>query len=532
MDLMKGAGRYTRTACFPCRHSKRRCDKSLPACQLCIRKGVECSYPTRRAQKYVVLPQSRETPQTTAPARDDSITSRVTRSSESVSLDRELSSEASHASAGIVQSFATATAIQFIAPGIFRDAHLEIPRVNIGIPKDVAAQVGDLGQIRDIYTTFSSQAVIWTPVIFRKNFFNIALNPLSPRRTEGILMCLCMKLYCTPAPSYEDDGKRTLYKMVKEFYAKVEATGIMSICILQSALLIAVYEIGNAIYPAAYMTVGSCARYGVALGLDKLMINLTGEGNLGKPWMEIEEMRRVWWGVLILDRFLNLGNPSRCLTTKDPAYDDYLPVDDQNFLDATARPQDNIKISAAFSLKMGPFARLAQATYLVNQALNLLSSLPTQDEGVESVDVGKESAQLRRTIEALVSVTKTEFEFRDLVTCCQAAVSYCAILLLQEYHWRRVRISSTEEAYTHMFPESRRVLDILTQMAFCMRKDAEEGKSLDEEYPVFLMQVLYQAALATIEMGQGTPNEQLKERLGTLKWLLQHIQPRWRVASK
>lgn len=73
---------------------------------------------------------------------------------------------------------------------------------------------------------------------------------------------------------------------------------------------------------------------------------------------------------------------------------------------------------------MGPFARLAQATYLVNQALNLLSSLPTQDEGVESVDVGKESAQLRRTIEALVSVTKTEFEFRDLVTCCQAAVSY------------------------------------------------------------------------------------------------------------
>ncbi|KAL6890493.1 hypothetical protein GGI43DRAFT_425599 [Trichoderma evansii] len=529
MDPMKGASRYTRTACFPCRHSKRRCDKSLPACQLCIRKGVECSYPTRRAQKYVVLPQSSETSQTTAPTRDDSITSRVTRSSESVSLERELSWEASYAATGIVQSFATATAIQFIAPRIFRDAHLEIPRVNIAIPKDVSAHVGDLGQIRDIYTTFSSQAVIWTPVIFRKNFFNIALNPLSPRRTEGILMCLCMKLYCTPAPSYEDEGKRTLYKIVKEFYAEVEATGIMSTCILQSALLIAVYEIGNAIYPAAYMTVGSCARYGVALGLDKLLVNLTGEGNLGKPWMEIEEMRRVWWGVIILDRFLNLGNPSRCLTTKDPAYDDYLPVDDQAFLDATARPQDNIKISAAFTLKMGPFARLAQATYLVNQALNLISSLSAQDEEVDSVDVGKESAQLRRTIEALISVTKTEFDFRDLVTCCQAAVSYCSILLLQEYHWRRVRISSTEEAYIHMFPESRRVLEILTQMAASLRKDVEEGRTLDEEVPVFLMQVVYQGALATIEMGQGNLNDQLKERLETLKWLLQYIQPRWRV---
>ncbi|PNP42338.1 hypothetical protein TGAMA5MH_06020 [Trichoderma gamsii] len=423
MDLMKNAGRYTRTACFPCRHSKRRCDKSLPACQLCIRKGVECSYPTRRAQKYVVLPQSSETSQITAPMRDNSTTSGVTRSSESASLERGGSVEATPAT-DVVQSFATATAIQFIAPRIFRDAHLEIPRVNIAIPKDVAAHVGDLGQIRDIYATFSSQAVIWTPVIFRKNFFNIALNPLSPRRVEGVLMCLCMKLYCTSAPSFEDDGKRTLYKMAKEFYAEVEATGIMSVCILQSALLIAVYEIGNAIYPAAYMTVGSCARYGVALGLDKLTVSLTGEGNLGKPWMEIEEMRRVWWGILILDRFLNLGNPSRCLMTKDPAYDDYLPVDDRTFLDATARPQDNIKISAAFALRMGPFARLAQATYLVNQALNLLSPLPIEDEEVDSFDIGKESAQLRRTIEALVYLTKTEFDFRDLVTCCQAAVSY------------------------------------------------------------------------------------------------------------
>lgn len=36
------------------------------------------------------------------------------------------------------------------------------------------------------------------------------------------------------------------------------------------------------------------------------------------------------------NRFLNLGNPSRSLTTKDPAYDDYLPVDDQAFLDAVS----------------------------------------------------------------------------------------------------------------------------------------------------------------------------------------------------
>lgn len=294
MEPPQPAARYTQTACFPCRHSKRRCDKSLPSCRLCSRKGVECCYPKRRAQKYVVLPESHET----ANVGDDSSASRAARSDRSI----ESPFEASYATPTTIQSFCTATAIQFIAPRIFREAHLEIPRVNIAIPSDVAAHTGEFEQIRDISAAFFSQAVIWTPVIFRKNFFNIALNPLSPRRTEGILLSLCMKLYCTPATQDDRDGKTALYKATKEFYSQVEATGIMSVCIMQSAILIAIYEIGHAIYPAAYLTVGACARYGVALGLDKLLVDLMGEDNLGRPWMEIEEMRRTWWGILILDR--------------------------------------------------------------------------------------------------------------------------------------------------------------------------------------------------------------------------------------
>lgn len=109
---------------------------------------------------------------------------------------------------------------------------------------------------------------------------------------------------------------------------------------------------------------------------------------------------------------------------------------------------------------------------------------------------------------------------------------FSAILLLQDAHWRRVRINSTEDAYKHMFTESERVLENLARMAFCLRKDKEEGTCLDEEFPVFLMQIVYQGALTTIEMGQGKPNEEIKERIAIYKWLLQHLQSRWRVAGK
>ncbi|UKZ50454.1 hypothetical protein TrVGV298_004717 [Trichoderma virens] len=439
-------------ACFPCRHSKRRCDKSLPTCQLCIRKGVDCCYPKRRAQKYIVLPESNGVTKDTVPTGNDSSINRAGGSNRSSEWDQQSPLEVSYATPSVIQSFGTATAIQFIAPSIFREAFLEIPRINIAIPSEVAAHTGEFDQIRDISATFFSQVVIWTPVIFRKNFFNIALNPLSPRRTEGILLSLCMKLYCTPAAQDHRDGRTALYKATKQFYCEVEAAGIMSVCILQSAILIAIYEIGHAIYPAAYLTVGACARYGIALGLDKLLVDLTGENNAGRPWMEVEEMRRVWWGILILDRFLNLTNPLRGLTTKDPEYDDYLPVDDWTFLNAvraslprptmddianglnpfqTAKPQDNLKISAAFNLKMGVFTRLAQATYLVNQALKFVSSLPPPSDS-DTVDIGKDTAQLRRTIWALISVTKTEFDAHDLATCCQTAISYWYVLLFGE----------------------------------------------------------------------------------------------------
>lgn len=37
-----------RKACVPCTRAKRRCDKHLPTCQRCVKKGVSCQYPLGR----------------------------------------------------------------------------------------------------------------------------------------------------------------------------------------------------------------------------------------------------------------------------------------------------------------------------------------------------------------------------------------------------------------------------------------------------------------------------------------------------
>jgi hypothetical protein len=65
--------------------------------------------------------------------------------------------------------------------------------------------------------------------------------------------------------------------------------------------LIAIYELGQAIYPAAFLSIGACARYAGALGIDKNDGLLLGQQ---LSFCEIEERRRIWWGILVLDRFV------------------------------------------------------------------------------------------------------------------------------------------------------------------------------------------------------------------------------------
>lgn len=86
-------------------------------------------------------------------------------------------------------------------------------------------------------------------------------------------------------------------------------------------------------------------------------------------------------------------------------------------------PDDAIPISAAFNLKTGSFARLAQATYLTSEALRLAASSETsKSNNLTCLTDGTE--QLRRTLEAQVNAAEQEHSTRKLSFCCQTMFSY------------------------------------------------------------------------------------------------------------
>jgi hypothetical protein len=279
-----------RASCFHCRSSKRRCDKTLPSCQLCRRKSVECRYPRRRGQTSASPDQSPSNPDDTAAAITNSVPS----------LSHQAGSE-------LPAEQITTTAIRFLAPDLFRDLRLQVSQLEGGIPDDVAFHLGNRQQMQKTTIAFLKLTRSWMPIVSGKRHLAAVLNPLlvSVRRTTALL-ALSMKLCCLSTDDKTDaDERHTLYLLAKSFYAEVERTEDTCIQVMQAGILIAVFEIGDAIYPAAYLTVGALARYAMAMGLNKINQDALGqnaEATAGASWVDIEEMRRVWWGTLILDR--------------------------------------------------------------------------------------------------------------------------------------------------------------------------------------------------------------------------------------
>ena len=61
-------------------------------------------------------------------------------------------------------------------------------------------------------------------------------------------------------------------------------------------MLLCLYELRHAIYPSAFISISACTHYtringGKALSTTKVL-----------TLVEVEERRRIWWAIVILDR--------------------------------------------------------------------------------------------------------------------------------------------------------------------------------------------------------------------------------------
>jgi len=215
----------------------------------------------------------------------------------------------------------------FLDFDIFQRGGVEIPRLTIPISSYI------MGHIRDarlVAAEFFENNHPWMPIISKKRFYDHLMNPLSQPRADAIFLIFCMKLiaWSPLEQANESKPKTETYLVAKRFLVEAEAAGMFTFQLLQALLLVTFYELGHGIYPAAYMSVGACARYGLALGIDGQTLSMSSNSTL--TLLEQEERRRSWWTCLILDRFDYLSLKHQCLagasiTVSDASYSIYMP---------------------------------------------------------------------------------------------------------------------------------------------------------------------------------------------------------------
>lgn len=189
----------------------------------------------------------------------------------------------------------------FLEGEMFAEGRMTILKPDLKVPNDVAATLGSVVDLQDIVERYFENVHLWLPFVSKKRMQLTLSNPKLNLTADLALLLLCMKLITQSSHGNPQAAQTPLYSLAKRQITFVESGALLSLQLLQATILTAAYEIGHAIYPAAYLTTGHCARLGHLLGLNDRhavpqMLRRSG------AWAEIEETRRCWWACMLLDR--------------------------------------------------------------------------------------------------------------------------------------------------------------------------------------------------------------------------------------
>jgi hypothetical protein len=194
---------------------------------------------------------------------------------------------------------------------VFQQCTVDFPRSDSTIPSYISKLIGNNSNWKAVASEYFATAHKWMPIISKKRFNEHVFGvPPHQLRSDYALIILCMQLI-TWVPRNRTPRCPT-YLAAKSYYLELEIEGIVSLRALQAGVIIAIFEFGHAIYPSAAISIDACIRYARTLGIAWDSISTTKQPF---SWVDLEEQTRVWWAIVMMDRFVTQSFSSSSLTT-------------------------------------------------------------------------------------------------------------------------------------------------------------------------------------------------------------------------
>ncbi|KAK4627040.1 Transcription factor BOA15 [Fulvia fulva] len=505
-------------ACSSCRKQKRKCDKQIPQCGLCLRIGRACDYsadappPMPSADDFEALRQKVMDLEGLLSRAVNTPNSGLSNgSSGGVNMSNGSSSLSNGQSPANVLALSPAPppgpwpgpttfpSMFFLDSDAFEYDRFHVQMPYVKVPPGALTALGSSAELREMIELYFATIHTYMPIISKIRLYQHLSSPMHEPGAEIALPFLAMKLVTSEVPE-----------------------GASPIC--------------------------SKARYGLVESVTLLFspkklsiqnLNLHEKGApqmLPRPntWTEQEERRRVWWSVIVLDRFVNIGHRSKPFASSDPSLDAILPTDDSSWDQGQMLVAAPLALSASQTIRAAPFARTCQASHLLGKVVRHVNekNLPADYRFTEAL-------QLHRTLQALSSVLPDEAAEDDPThkptLCTSMAVCYSALLTLYDaYSCTEKRLENGPEEQLVMQKEAIDGLSAVSAEVVHLARRVRgfiEKAGLGRVSPL-VIDSLYQAAANYAWYVRESSRPECHERLQEIKEVLVLLDRRWKVAGQ
>ncbi|KAL7934932.1 fungal-specific transcription factor domain-containing protein [Trichoderma chlorosporum] len=456
-------------ACKACRGSKRKCDRTLPICSTCLRLGRLCVYEGNPGQNTAN------------------------------SIVPEVGSHNRFNSSILNTTFGTT------------------------IQREARSILGTPDEVRQAASHYFSSVHERLPILSESRFHENLPRLFVPSGIDFTILCLCMKLIHQNPLQHTTgtkDAASSHYFVAKSSIGFLEAAGFETLNVVQSRLLLALYEIGHMIYPAASISNGSCARMARNAGLSRdSWLSQEAAGGIANP----EERKRTWWAVHNLDRYIGLCGGDAILASDDATTETHLPSKEPQPSSAvTTRTSEAVTatISTPAPFHVGPFARECQVAHLTGRVIQHVYH-PITDIEFRA----RERAQLERTLKAFLPILiSEELEFS----------TYCGALGMCISSLYALHISPTvcnNLGSDGIFYELEIVSTQVTQLSQHLLQSADDENVLTM-MSHFIPYALYQTAAIQSMLYRRSQNFAFKTNAESMVKILTCMSKRWHCAGK
>ncbi|KAI1140225.1 hypothetical protein F5Y05DRAFT_377590 [Hypoxylon sp. FL0543] len=358
MNSPTGGG-YAQRVCSTCKLRKKGCDKKLPVCGYCAKRGLQCTYHDNDSG-ILFGP---------APSKDGIVAM-------SLPAWQRQRLSLSEGTPNLVASL--------LQPGLFN-----APLLAGGlspIDETVFQQVCSIYQslrltFHEASTRFFQNFQSWLPIITPERLYPaiVAAEYRTPSADLSILLLSICLVTTRPHDdtSTQATGPAALYVLVKMLYAQVQAIVQATTLLTQAGLIISAYEYASSQLDSAYVSIGACARMGQTIGIDKAGLRLAETHTDAESRLKAMEQWNLWWGIIILERFILLEmSPSRYqhVTAASPSCNISLPRD-LICEDDLGSKQEEIQTCVQTSgHSHNSFGRQAQTVFILDQTLRIINS--------------------------------------------------------------------------------------------------------------------------------------------------------------